>query len=372
MTFDGLDRLGTASGVWGSGSFGYDTVGNITSKVLGSQNLSYSYQSASNRLSTVSGGYTFTYDDRGNVINNGKRAFQFNRANQLVSSGTISYQYDGHGRRVKKTGSSSGYSVYDLSGTLLLTDGPNGQTRYIHLGKELIAKSGSAAALEDKPGYTGHVEDRDLSLTYMQQRYYDPVIGRFYSNDPVGFTGEPDTFNRYSYANNNPYKYTDPDGRFPALARMMVAPPVAPTSSSLPNIPGRPGVPSGSGSSTGVTNSPIILTNPIIATAVVVLQNADNSQSNTGNNGNANSGTQTSSTTTWNGKGKERIDVENPNPEAGTGNIHYHDVNNTKYKYNSQTGGFDGLSKKQNEKLKNTYGAQNGIEKGKKILGEIK
>jgi uncharacterized protein RhaS with RHS repeats len=47
---------------------------------------------------------------------------------------------------------------------------------------------------------------------YMQARYYDPVIGRFYSNDPVGFTGEVDTFNRYSYVANNPYKYTDPAG----------------------------------------------------------------------------------------------------------------------------------------------------------------
>ncbi|RDV25097.1 RHS repeat-associated core domain-containing protein [Alteromonas aestuariivivens] len=46
----------------------------------------------------------------------------------------------------------------------------------------------------------------------MQARYYDPVIGRFYSNDPVGFTGEVDTFNRYSYVANNPYKYTDPAG----------------------------------------------------------------------------------------------------------------------------------------------------------------
>ncbi len=50
----------------------------------------------------------------------------------------------------------------------------------------------------------------------MQQRYYDPVIGRFYSNDPVGFSASnPMMFNRYAYANNNPYKYTDPDGRAP-------------------------------------------------------------------------------------------------------------------------------------------------------------
>lgn len=61
-------------------------------------------------------------------------------------------------------------------------------------------------------GYTGHLEDPDLGLTYMQQRFYDPVIGRFYSNDPVGFTNEPETFNRYSYVGNNPYKFTDPMG----------------------------------------------------------------------------------------------------------------------------------------------------------------
>jgi uncharacterized protein RhaS with RHS repeats len=48
----------------------------------------------------------------------------------------------------------------------------------------------------------------------MQARYYDPVIGRFYSNDPVGFR-DVHSFNRYAYANNNPYKYTDPDGLMP-------------------------------------------------------------------------------------------------------------------------------------------------------------
>lgn len=46
----------------------------------------------------------------------------------------------------------------------------------------------------------------------MQARYYDPVIGRFYSNDPIGFR-DVHSFNRYAYANNNPYKYVDPDGR---------------------------------------------------------------------------------------------------------------------------------------------------------------
>jgi len=74
------------------------------------------------------------------------------------------------------------------------------------------------AAREDV-GYTGHKFDKDLGLSYMQARYYDPVIGRFYSNDPVDVMGHANKgllvhgFNRYSYANNNPYKYIDPDGR---------------------------------------------------------------------------------------------------------------------------------------------------------------
>lgn len=48
----------------------------------------------------------------------------------------------------------------------------------------------------------------------MQQRYYDPQFGRFLSVDPItadGATGN--NFNRYWYANNNPYTNIDPDGR---------------------------------------------------------------------------------------------------------------------------------------------------------------
>ena len=72
---------------------------------------------------------------------------------------------------------------------------------------------------QDLAGFTGHIKDDATGLSYMQARYYDPVIGRFYSNDPVGSTGHlvslqgVQGFNRYTYANNNPYKYTDPDGR---------------------------------------------------------------------------------------------------------------------------------------------------------------
>lgn len=69
-------------------------------------------------------------------------------------------------------------------------------------------------AIADGPGYAGHVQDAATGLSYLQQRYYDPELGRFLSVDPI--TANANTggnFNRYKYANNNPYKFTDPDGR---------------------------------------------------------------------------------------------------------------------------------------------------------------
>ena len=51
---------------------------------------------------------------------------------------------------------------------------------------------------------------------YMQQRYYDPIAGRFLSVDPVTTNAKDGSFfGRYHYANNNPYKFKDPDGRSP-------------------------------------------------------------------------------------------------------------------------------------------------------------
>ncbi|KRG71051.1 RHS repeat-associated core domain-containing protein [Pseudoxanthomonas dokdonensis] len=77
-------------------------------------------------------------------------------------------------------------------------------------------------AIIGKPGYggigfTGHVQDAATGLTYMQQRYYEPMLGVFLSVDPVTAYDSKDWrhFNRYAYAYNKPYKFTDPDGRCP-------------------------------------------------------------------------------------------------------------------------------------------------------------
>ncbi|PNS08368.1 RHS repeat domain-containing protein [Solilutibacter silvestris] len=69
-------------------------------------------------------------------------------------------------------------------------------------------------ANNDRSGFTGHMMDSQTGLTYMQQRYYDPTIGRFLSVDPVAANASTGaSFNRYDYANNNPYRFKDPDGR---------------------------------------------------------------------------------------------------------------------------------------------------------------
>ena len=73
--------------------------------------------------------------------------------------------------------------------------------------------------LTDEPGYTGHVSDAATGMSYMEQRYYDPAIGRFLSVDPIAADGNSGAkFNRYAYVNNNPYKFVDPDGREVSLA----------------------------------------------------------------------------------------------------------------------------------------------------------
>uniref|UniRef100_UPI001BC93ED0 RHS repeat-associated core domain-containing protein n=10 Tax=Gammaproteobacteria TaxID=1236 RepID=UPI001BC93ED0 len=64
----------------------------------------------------------------------------------------------------------------------------------------------------DGIGYTGHAMDGDTGLIYMQQRYYDPQIPRFLSVDPMPVdTTSGANVNRYWYAANNPYRFTDPD-----------------------------------------------------------------------------------------------------------------------------------------------------------------
>jgi RHS repeat-associated protein len=258
MGYDGLDRLTAANGIWGAGSFGYDALDNLRSSTVGGRTAIASIDGA-NRLSSLNvNGVVqgFGYDANGNLTARGAQGFGFDIGNRLAfASGRASYAYDGHGRRtfVAYADGSSKLQVYGQAGKLLWTGhSAQGNTKHIYLGDRLIAEANNlsgvsyshtdalgspvartnasaqitsrtryepygATAAGTNPtgiGFTGHVNDADTGLVYMQQRYYEPLAGRFLSVDPVTTdfkTGAQ--FNRYAYVANNPYKFKDPDGR---------------------------------------------------------------------------------------------------------------------------------------------------------------
>jgi RHS repeat-associated protein len=61
-------------------------------------------------------------------------------------------------------------------------------------------QTGYADASTNEPG---------VGLQYLQQRYYDPAIGRFISRDPAGFAG---ALSLYPYVDNDPVNGVDPWG----------------------------------------------------------------------------------------------------------------------------------------------------------------
>ncbi len=75
--------------------------------------------------------------------------------------------------------------------------------------------SGALAVANPRRIKAAHRRRRKVAVGPIVQRYYDPGVGRFLSVDPVTANGNTGgNFNRYWYANNNPYKFVDPDGRF--------------------------------------------------------------------------------------------------------------------------------------------------------------
>ncbi len=111
------------------------------------------------------------------------------------------------------------YYHNDIAGTpILATDAAGAvlwKENYRPYGDKL---NNPPAGADNKLGFTGKPYDPNTGLSYMGARYYDPVIGRFTGIDPLDYDEKNlHSFNRYTYANNNPYKYVDPDGRAATL-----------------------------------------------------------------------------------------------------------------------------------------------------------
>jgi RHS repeat-associated protein len=272
MTYDNLDRLKTvlSANTWGTATYAYDALDNLTSSSLTQgptlRSATHNYDAATNRLTNIASAtaaynLAYSYDAQGNITQRGTQAFVFDQGNRLTSApGKGTYTYDGLGHRVSVVGADGVNRVFAYSqGGQLLFLRPTSVamaagTKYIYLHNHLIAETSAAGTQYDHTdglgspvawtdsaggvsartryepygatasgtvpsiGFTGHVNAADIGLVYMQQRYYDPIAGRMLSIDPVitdANTGG--SFNRYAYANNSPYKYVDPDGRFGLL-----------------------------------------------------------------------------------------------------------------------------------------------------------
>lgn len=151
---------------------------------------------------------------------NGQRAQVYSRDGRLVyeraPGGITTKHIYLAGRLVgSTTGATTTYLHTDTLGTVVRRTNAAG----VELGpRQTWEPYGSLSNGQylQAPGFTGHVSDVHSGLIYMQQRHYDPVAMRFMSVDPVHVdTGSGGNFNRYWYANNNPYSNVDPDGRHP-------------------------------------------------------------------------------------------------------------------------------------------------------------
>lgn len=274
-SYDDLNRLSSSVETYNAGTpswkqtFVYDRFGNrrfdpanTTVPAGGSQAIDNPLINTSDNRFTAGQGYV--YDKAGSVTKDaenkrfvydaeGRQTQFFNSVNNS-STPDATYIYDGGGHRVRKTnGPVETIFVYDASGQLvaeysnepvanpkvsfptadhlgsprIVTD-QNGQVISRHdyraFGEEV---SSSYANRSATPGYgsdddirqqfTGYERDTESGLDYAQARYYNSRHGRFTSADPLTASAtikNPQTFNRYSYVTNSPYKFTDPLGLF--------------------------------------------------------------------------------------------------------------------------------------------------------------
>lgn len=116
------------------------------------------------------------------------------------------------------------YYHNDALGSPIAATNAEGQVvwreQYEPYGKRLVNEPKSRNPL----WYTGKPEEEALGLSYFGARWYAPGLGRFMGMDPVEAQAENlHSFNRYAYANNNPYKFVDPDGNSPLDVGFFIA-----------------------------------------------------------------------------------------------------------------------------------------------------
>jgi RHS repeat-associated protein len=243
-------QLGTTA--VGSLTYQYDAAGRRT-QMGGSlaatgfpQAVSSAAYDVANELTNWNG-TTISYDPNGNIQNDGVAAYSWNGRNQLITRGTTSLQYDSFGRRtLNPAGNNLFYEGPDVSqelsgGTPMANRVLGGIDQFFDRSDATGTYSpitdalGSVLALTNSSGnvttqysydpfggtttagsinssvfqYTARENDGN-GLYYYRARYYSPTLGRFISEDPLGFSGH--TVNVYEYAYDNATNLVDPSG----------------------------------------------------------------------------------------------------------------------------------------------------------------
>ncbi len=99
------------------------------------------------------------------------------------------------------------------SSSLVTDSGGNEVTRMVYLPFGEISQPNSWGNDTVTSKFTGQEYDAETGLYAFGARYYDPAIGRFVSADTsVPNVEDSQSFNRYTYARDNPIVYTDPTG----------------------------------------------------------------------------------------------------------------------------------------------------------------
>ncbi len=293
--------------------------------------------------------------------------------------GSIEYYYGADGRpyALKYSDGEMFYYILNIQGDVLGLYNEDGELAvsydYDAWGNCYVTDyMVSYVAYENPLRYRGYVYDDETSLYYLQNRYYDPLTGRFISADSYLVSGNHiNGTNMFAYCLNNPVMYVDPRGCFAVtidpetLATATAA--VESVSAALSTIfPGMLAV------FVGVAVAVVIVyaSNQSYYEAVEMLDYAS-----TASPPPPNKQTQTTSKKLYEKHGKNgyRIEVENPNPSQRPGQIHLqkdgikyiYDIQNKQFVYD-KTGE---IAPKSIQKLLDEPRVVKEIAKGLKYLG---
>ena len=204
------DAAGRQTARPGSGPLVWDGEGELTAVGTAGSRTSMVYDANGERLTRTDSSGTTVYLPGGQEIRveDGK-----------VVSAVRYYSFGGQTVAVR-TGKGLGAVtslVADMHGTALIAIA---NTTWTTTGvvKQYTDPFGAArGAGVDVPGerqFLDKTRDPSTGLTQVGARYYDETTGRFISVDPVLDLTNPQQWNAYVYANNNPTTWSDPTGLF--------------------------------------------------------------------------------------------------------------------------------------------------------------